>query len=77
MGNDRLRTAMLSAGVRTEQLAAAVGVDPKTVERWIGSEDRVPHRSNREAIATKLNQRDVDLWPSLSEKSPTAGSGES
>ena len=33
--NERLRTTMLRAGVTTEGLAGCVGVDVKTVERWL------------------------------------------
>ena len=35
MANERLRAAMLSRGLDAEVAADAVGVDPKTVERWI------------------------------------------
>jgi len=33
--NERLRTTLLRAGVRVEDLAACVGINPKSVERWI------------------------------------------
>ncbi|SDR05195.1 helix-turn-helix domain-containing protein [Thermostaphylospora chromogena] len=35
MANERLRAALLEKGVSVTELAEAIGVDPKTVERWI------------------------------------------
>ncbi len=60
--NERLRTAIHAAGLTIDQLGEDVGVDPKTVERWI-STDRVPHRAHRQAVATALGKDDVFLWP--------------
>lgn len=62
MANDRLRTAILAAGLTVEDLAAKIGVDPKTVERWI-SHERVPHRGNQHETAKKLGTTAADLWP--------------
>jgi hypothetical protein len=59
--NDRLRTAIIRAGVTHTDLAAAVGVDAKTVTRWING--RVPHRVNRMAIARHLGAEEGTLWP--------------
>ncbi|SFK52784.1 Transcriptional regulator, contains XRE-family HTH domain [Amycolatopsis sacchari] len=64
MANDRLRTAMLAAGLTVEEMATKVGVDPKTAERWIGQE-RVPHRSTRQKLTKLLGVNEGDLWPSL------------
>jgi hypothetical protein len=64
MANDRLRTAMLAANLDIDQLAAKVGVDPKTADRWI-SKERVPHRGTRHKIVAVLGGRVEDLWPSL------------
>ncbi|MFI6026384.1 multiprotein-bridging factor 1 family protein [Amycolatopsis magusensis] len=64
MANDRLRTAMLAMNLTPETLAAKVGVDPKTVERWISSE-RVPHRGTRYKLTSILKVNEGDLWPSL------------
>ena len=64
MGNDRLRTAMLSAGLTIEDISGKVGVDPKTVERWITS-DRMPHRRTRRKVAELLSVDEVHLWPCL------------
>ncbi|MFC7758612.1 hypothetical protein ACFQY4_11950 [Catellatospora bangladeshensis] len=40
--NDTLRSALVSAGLTTVDLATALTVDPKTVERWL-SRGRLPH----------------------------------
>ncbi|MEV4093607.1 helix-turn-helix domain-containing protein [Streptosporangium saharense] len=35
--NERLRSALVTAGITVRQLAEEVGVDPKTVERWVST----------------------------------------
>lgn len=60
--NDRLRTTLLRTGVSIEDLAACVGIDPKSVERWI-SADRLPHRKHRWAAAQRLGVDESYLWP--------------
>ncbi len=35
MANERLRRALLDAGLSPDDVAAEVGIDTKTVERWI------------------------------------------
>jgi hypothetical protein len=42
-------------------LAAAVGVDVKTVNRWLAG--RVPHQRTRLAVAELLGETEVDVWP--------------
>jgi lambda repressor-like predicted transcriptional regulator len=61
--NERLRSAITGAGLSIDKLSAEVGVDPKTIERWI-SRERVPHRAHRMAVAVALAKDDVFLWPS-------------
>lgn len=60
--NERLRGAIVSAGLTPADLAERVEVDPKTVERWITT-GRAPHRSHRLKAAQVLGQDDVYLWP--------------
>lgn len=62
MSNERLRSAILEAGLSLAEFGEAVGVDPKTVERWI-TKDRVPHRAHRLKSASVLSRTDVFLWP--------------
>lgn len=55
---------MLNAEMSASALALAVGVDVKSVARWV-SEDRVPYPVTRVKIARALDQRETYLWPSL------------
>lgn len=55
---------MLNADVSASALAAAVGVDVKSVARWI-TEDRVPYPATRVRVAGVLNQHETFLWPAL------------
>lgn len=63
MSNERLRAAITSAGLNLQSFSDQVGVDPKTVERWI-TKDRVPHRTHRMNAAALLGKSDGFLWPS-------------
>lgn len=62
MPNERLRSALTSAGMSPRDLADRVEVDVKTVERWITS-DRAPHRRTRAAVAAVLYLDETYLWP--------------
>lgn len=62
MSNERLRSAILTAGLTLQDVSERVGVDPKTVERWI-SKNRVPHRTHRLKVAALLRTDDAFLWP--------------
>jgi len=62
--NERLRGSIASAGLRPADLAEAVGVDAKTVERWI-TKGRMPHRMHRLAVAHGLDVDEVYLWPDV------------
>src|SRR5690242_11571165 len=62
MPNDRLRDAMLKRGLTPAAIAERIGVDPKTVERWI-TKDRVPYARHRHAIAARLKESESYLWP--------------
>ena len=42
MSNERLRAAILSGGLGIDGVANRLGVDRKTIERWIAG--RVPYR---------------------------------
>ena len=61
MPNERLRTAMLERGITPANLAEALKVDPKSVERWISG--RTPYRRHRYAVAAHLGVDEVYLWP--------------
>lgn len=68
MANERLRDALNNAGLTTQDVATEVGVDPKTVERWI-TRDRLPYPRHRGRVAAMLNENERYLWPAaLSEE---------
>jgi hypothetical protein len=59
--NEPLRQALLRARLREDDVAARLGVDPKTVRRWLNG--RVPYAHNRAAIADLVGSDEGDLWP--------------
>jgi transcriptional regulator with XRE-family HTH domain len=75
MPNERLRAALLERGLSPTALAAELGVDHKTVERWIGG--RVPYRRHRYVIATRLGVDEVYLWPDALPRDQVAVASES
>ena len=62
MTNTRLRTAMRTARVDMDTVARSIGVDPRTVQRWLNG--RVPHARHRWAVAKLLDDDEARLWPS-------------
>jgi transcriptional regulator with XRE-family HTH domain len=75
MANERLRTALLERGRTPADLAGALGVDPKSVERWISG--RVPYRRHRYAVAAYLELDEAYLWPDALTRDEVAGASES
>jgi hypothetical protein len=61
MANERLRTALLEHGLTPSSLGERLGVDHKTVERWIAG--RTPYRKFRFAVASQLGKDEAYLWP--------------
>ena len=59
--NEPLRRALLRARLREDDVAARLGVDPKTVRRWLNG--RVPYPHNRAAIAQLVGADQAELWP--------------
>jgi transcriptional regulator with XRE-family HTH domain len=59
--SERLRRALEDAHLRENDLAERVGVDPKTVRRWIAG--RLPYRRHRLNVAAILGVKETDLWP--------------
>ena len=59
--NEPLRQALLRARLREDDVAGRLGVDPKTVRRWLNG--RVPYPHNRAAIAEMVGADEADLWP--------------
>ena len=73
MPNERLRATLLERGLTPSALGEELGVDHKTVERWISG--RVPYRRHRYAVASRLGVDEAYLWPgALSREQVTAAS---
>jgi transcriptional regulator with XRE-family HTH domain len=73
MPNERLRATLLERGVTPSALGEELGVDHKTVERWISG--RVPYRRHRYAVASRLGVDEAYLWPgALSREQVSAAS---
>jgi Helix-turn-helix domain len=62
--NERLRGSLATAQLKATDVAERLGVDPKTVERWI-TRGRLPHRSHRVAVAQALQVDEAYLWPEV------------
>lgn len=75
MPNDRLRSAMLERGVTPAELADALQVDPKSVERWV--KGRTPYRRHRYAVAAHLGLDEAYLWPDALTSDQVASAAES
>jgi transcriptional regulator with XRE-family HTH domain len=75
MPNDRLRTALLEKGLTPAELAEALRVDPKSVERWISG--RLPYRRHRYAVAAHLGVDEAYLWPDALSRDEVANASES
>ncbi|MEV5574443.1 XRE family transcriptional regulator [Spirillospora sp. NPDC052269] len=61
--NDLLRSALADARLTHHQVARRLGVDPKTVQRWI--DGRLPYPRHRKNLADLLKLDEVLIWPSL------------
>ncbi|MGW7050804.1 XRE family transcriptional regulator [Streptomyces sp. NPDC054887] len=75
MANERLRAAISAKSETIQSLADYVGIDPKSVERWI-TKDRTPHRSHRWKASGFLGVDEVYLWPTVEKQAETASSSE-
>ena len=73
MRNERLQAGLLEHGLTPSMLADRIGVDHKTVERWIAG--RMPYRRLRYAVAAQLGVDESYLWPdALSREQVSAAS---
>jgi transcriptional regulator with XRE-family HTH domain len=71
--NQRLDDAIRQCGWTSTDLAVKLGVDPKTVDRWVTTA-RQPHRESREQTAALLGVPAALLWPEA--VTPTSGLSE-
>ena len=61
MENEHLRAAITRAGLTLEEFADIVGVDVKTVQRWLAG--RTPYPRHRATVAGALDMTEHALWP--------------
>nr|WP_205751896.1 XRE family transcriptional regulator [Cryptosporangium phraense] len=61
--NDTLRRALADSRLRDVDVASRLGVDPKTVQRWVAG--RIPHARHRWGLADMVGKHENDLWPHL------------
>jgi transcriptional regulator with XRE-family HTH domain len=61
LGNKHLRTAIRRSGLTLEEFADIVGVDVKTVQRWLAG--RTPYARHRTTVAGALDTTEHALWP--------------
>jgi hypothetical protein len=58
-----LRRALAESRLRETDVADALGVDPKTVQRWLAG--RLPQPRHRWGLADLVHRHEYDLWPQL------------
>ncbi|WP_206061247.1 helix-turn-helix domain-containing protein [Nonomuraea basaltis] len=64
MANDRLRTTLVASGYTEAGLASELGLDPKSVQRWV-TRNITPRRTTAYAAAKLLGVAASWLWPKL------------
>ncbi|MFZ0044715.1 MAG: helix-turn-helix transcriptional regulator, partial [Streptosporangiaceae bacterium] len=75
MPNERLRATLLERGLTPMALGDELGVDHKTVERWISG--RLPYRRHRYAVASRLGVDEAYLWPGALSREQVAAASDS
>jgi transcriptional regulator with XRE-family HTH domain len=75
MANERLRAAILENGLTANALASDLGVDVKTVERWVNG--RMPYRRHRYAVSSRLGVEERYLWPDALSRDQVVAASES
>jgi transcriptional regulator with XRE-family HTH domain len=71
--NVPLRNAIMESGMEVSELARKVGVDPKTVQRWI-TLGRIPHPRHRWKASQILGCDEFGLWPhAIASREPDVG----
>lgn len=75
MPNERLRAALLERGLTPAALGDELGVDHKTVERWVAG--RTPYRKHRYAVSARLAMDEAYLWPDALSREQVAAASDS
>ena len=56
---------MAVAHVDLDEIVEATGVDPKTVQRWIGG--RIPNARHRSRLVQLVGEEETYLWPGVAD----------
>lgn len=75
MPNERLRTTLLESDYNERALADELGLDPKSIQRWI-TRDVTPRRTTAHRAAKLLGVPPSWLWPELEQERESASSAE-
>jgi transcriptional regulator with XRE-family HTH domain len=70
--NERLRRAMMRAGLDVESLSEAAQVSAKSVERWLSGRS-LPYPRTRFRVARLLREEENYLWPDATDRHALAG----
>jgi len=70
--NVPLRDAILASGLELAEIAREVGIDPKSVQRWITT-GRIPHTRHRRKACEILGREESELWPEVGPRREAAG----
>lgn len=70
--NTPLRDAILASGLEVTEVARKVGIDPKSVQRWITT-GRIPHTRHRWKACEILGREESELWPEVGPRREAAG----
>lgn len=62
--NERLRRAVDEVGLSTNEIAARLGVNVRSVQNWLAG-DRTPRRDERLRLALLLDISRSELWPDV------------
>jgi transcriptional regulator with XRE-family HTH domain len=68
VANENLRAALQDAGLAPDDLANIVGVDVRTVRRWLSG--GTPYARQRGKVARALDTSEHDLWPDAATPPP-------
>lgn len=64
MADTNVKNALRRAGLTPEEFAEVIGVDPKTVQRWVAG-TTTPYPRHRATVARALDLTEHDLWPEI------------
>ncbi|WP_301127399.1 helix-turn-helix domain-containing protein [Streptomyces cacaoi] len=58
-----MHAAIVESGLTYDEVAKRLGLDPKTVERWVNEPGRRPYARHAQAVGRVLGVDPWELWP--------------